>query len=170
MVKMRRNQPCPCGSGRKYKHCCWHHDRAVRVQTAAAESSEGHLLVETEFDQLSNSIVSLVDEGRLDEAGTACGQLSTRDPEVHDWLVHKAMVCEARSETELAIEYCERTIVWMDAHPADFDPKSRDSFAKTSSVFEARSEAPAERASSMVRWLVGRFVGDPLRAIMARCN
>ncbi len=22
MVKISRNQPCPCGSGKKYKHCC----------------------------------------------------------------------------------------------------------------------------------------------------
>jgi len=21
-VKVGRNEPCPCGSGRKYKHCC----------------------------------------------------------------------------------------------------------------------------------------------------
>ncbi len=21
--KVGRNQPCPCGSGKKYKHCCW---------------------------------------------------------------------------------------------------------------------------------------------------
>jgi hypothetical protein len=21
-----RNSPCPCGSGRKYKHCCGHHN------------------------------------------------------------------------------------------------------------------------------------------------
>ena len=21
--KLPRNAPCPCGSGRKYKHCCW---------------------------------------------------------------------------------------------------------------------------------------------------
>jgi hypothetical protein len=21
--KGSRNAPCPCGSGRKYKHCCW---------------------------------------------------------------------------------------------------------------------------------------------------
>ena len=23
MKKVGRNEPCPCGSGRKYKHCCW---------------------------------------------------------------------------------------------------------------------------------------------------
>ena len=23
MSKVRRNDPCPCGSGKKYKHCCF---------------------------------------------------------------------------------------------------------------------------------------------------
>lgn len=27
MVKIGRNQPCPCGSGKKYKNCCLHKDR-----------------------------------------------------------------------------------------------------------------------------------------------
>ena len=45
--------------------------------------------------------------------------------------MRKAMVCEARGETELAIEYCERTIAWMDPqHPANFDPESREPFCK----------------------------------------
>jgi preprotein translocase subunit SecA len=30
-TKRGRNDPCPCGSGRKYKHCCWEKDRANRV-------------------------------------------------------------------------------------------------------------------------------------------
>ena len=42
--------------------------------------------------------------------------------------MRKAMVCEARGETERAIEYYERTIAWMDAHPRNFDPESRDPF------------------------------------------
>ena len=42
--------------------------------------------------------------------------------------MRKAMVCEECGETELAIEYCERTIAWMDAHPGDFDPECRDPF------------------------------------------
>ena len=76
MAKIGRNQPCPCGSGRKYKHCCWHRARAVHVHNTPAESSQGHDLVETDLDRLSNSVVSLVDEGRLDEADAACEQLS----------------------------------------------------------------------------------------------
>jgi methionyl aminopeptidase len=30
-VKIGRNNPCPCGSGKKYKHCCMNADRAKSV-------------------------------------------------------------------------------------------------------------------------------------------
>lgn len=128
MAKISRNQPCPCGSGRKYKRCCWHSDRAAHVPAATAVSPHGYHWADTELDRLSNSVITLVDEGRLDEAAAACEELRIRFPEVHDWLMRKAMVCEARGETELAIEYCERTIAWMDAHPEDFDPECRIPF------------------------------------------
>ena len=131
MAKIGRNQPCPCGSGRKYKRCCWLRNpdaHAARVPATPAVSPLGYRLAETDLDRLSNSVVSLVDEGRLDEADAACEQLRTRYPEVHDWLMRKAMVCEARGETERAIEYCERTIAWMDAHPENFGPESREPF------------------------------------------
>ena len=128
MPKIGRNQPCPCGSGKKYKHCCWHRDRTARVPTTPAVSQHGYHLAETELDRLSNSVVGFVEEGRLDEADAACEQLRNRYPEVHDWLMRKAMIREARGETTRAIEYCERTIAWMDAHPEDFDPKSRAPF------------------------------------------
>ena len=53
--------------------------------------------------------------------------LAAMVPLIRNWM-RKAMVCEARGETERAIEYCERTIAWMDAHPEDFDPESREPF------------------------------------------
>ena len=93
-----------------------------------AEAPDGYRWAETDLDQFSNGIFSPVDEGRLDEADAACEELRTRYPEMHDWLMRKAMVCEARGETEGAIEYCERTIAWMDALPEDFDSESRDPF------------------------------------------
>ena len=138
MARIGRNQPCPRGSGRKYKRCCWERDRAAGVHTAPAVSTRRHRvpaesplryrLGETELDRLSNSVVRLVEEGRLDEADAACEQLRTRYPEVHDWLMRKAMVCEARGEIELAIEYCERTLACMDEHPENFEPASREPF------------------------------------------
>jgi len=36
--KTARNEPCPCGSGRKYKKCCLSKDRKVRA--AAREVAE----------------------------------------------------------------------------------------------------------------------------------
>lgn len=32
MAKIGRNQACPCGSGRKYKHCCLDRDRASQAR------------------------------------------------------------------------------------------------------------------------------------------
>jgi hypothetical protein len=36
-----RNGPCPCGSGRKFKRCCWAADPSVRCVLCAA--AEGRL-------------------------------------------------------------------------------------------------------------------------------
>ena len=128
MAKIGRNQPCPCGSGKKYKHCCWERDRSARVDVVPEVPPHSDVFDIVELDRLSNSVVDLVDEGRLDEADAVCEQLRTDYPEVHDWLMRKAMICEARGQTELAIEYCQRTIDWMDAHPDDFEPASREPF------------------------------------------
>ena len=126
MAKIGRNQPCPCGSGRKYKRCCGNRDREAHRPARPGEPPEGYRWAETDLDRLSNSVAGLVEKGRLDEADAACEELRTRYPEVVDWLMRKAMVCEARGETELALEYFERTLAWMDAHPDDFGPESRE--------------------------------------------
>jgi hypothetical protein len=50
MMKIGRNDPCPCGSGKKYKKCCWEKDEAaahastVTAETAAeaAAAAEDH--------------------------------------------------------------------------------------------------------------------------------
>ncbi len=34
-----RNEPCPCGSGKKYKHCCLLKDEAAERETATAEAA-----------------------------------------------------------------------------------------------------------------------------------
>jgi tetratricopeptide (TPR) repeat protein len=128
MAKIGRNQPCPCGSGKKYKRCCWERDRAARADSMAAISPLDYGFAHTDLDRLSNSVVDLIEEGRLDEAERACDQLRKDYPEVHDWLMRRAMLHEARGETELAIEYCQRVLDWMDANPEDFDPESREPF------------------------------------------
>lgn len=31
-MKIGRNEPCPCGSGRKYKRCCWEESQFPEVR------------------------------------------------------------------------------------------------------------------------------------------
>ncbi len=136
MAKIGRNQPCPCGSGKKYKHCCLSRDQASRAQAArkaqeplpAVVAPAGFHLGEDDLDRLSNRVVDLINDGRLEEAETACQELKAQYPDVIDWLMRTAMLHEARGETHLAIEYYERTLAWMDDHPEDFEPASRDPF------------------------------------------
>lgn len=65
--KMRRNEPCPCGSGKKYKHCHGSfasdadaRDRAFRATLAEHEAKE---LRRRQQQGLGNPIVSLESDG-----------------------------------------------------------------------------------------------------------
>jgi uncharacterized protein YecA (UPF0149 family) len=62
--KVKRNAPCPCGSGKKYKHCCMskdqapHRARAIAVRRLAGqqelteEVAEDLAAYETTFDEI----------------------------------------------------------------------------------------------------------------------
>ncbi len=99
-----RNAPCPCGSGKKYKKCC--------LEQEQARSRENHTMVErgwtiqpNELDDLSNSVLALVDQGRLDEADAVCEKLRKDYPDVVDGIERQAIVCEARGLTREAARY-----------------------------------------------------------------
>lgn len=136
MAKIGRNQRCPCGSGRKYKHCCLDNDRASQNNASRQATARmvnttappGFHFGEDDLDRLSNSVVDLINAGRLDEAEAACQTLKAEYPEVIDWLMRTAMLHEARGETQMAIDYYERTVAYMDDNPRDFDPDSREPF------------------------------------------
>src|SRR5687768_9601850 len=51
MAKIGRNEPCPCGSGRKYKRCCGTPEAQARIE-AAAEAVEEALALAEHFPQL----------------------------------------------------------------------------------------------------------------------
>ncbi|RKY40214.1 MAG: hypothetical protein DRP85_09010 [Candidatus Makaraimicrobium thalassicum] len=39
MVKIGRNDPCPCGSGKKYKKCCQAQDEATDTRIRGEQSA-----------------------------------------------------------------------------------------------------------------------------------
>ena len=105
MVKIGRNAPCPCGSGKKYKKCCLM-SKAGKGQKYA--SSTKFIPVFTQLDQLSNSVVDLIKQERLDEAEAMSHKLLTDYPDQVDGLNRLAMVYEAREEKSKAADYYQK--------------------------------------------------------------
>jgi tetratricopeptide (TPR) repeat protein len=144
MPKAGRNDPCPCGSGQKYKRCCLDKDQAAEHQILAtrraelaalqaarrAEVDEFKATIEEsrELDDASNGVVDLVHAGRLDEAEQAARDLLVRYPEVPDGHDRLGMVYEARGQNAQAADCYRKVVDFMRAHPGDFDPQSETNF------------------------------------------
>lgn len=121
MPKVGRNQPCPCGSGKKYKQCCLDKDQAFERESLAAARQHD----DERYDELahaSNAIVDLVDAGRLDDAEAAAHALVERFPDVHDGYARLGLIHEIRGNTELAIEYYRKVIAVGRDHPDPDEP------------------------------------------------
>lgn len=147
MSKPLRNEPCPCGSGRKYKKCCLEKDN----QAATARIGQERLSQEQldrdrrEFNQrfrehtralmqddwladeralcdLSNSVIDLVRERRFDAALDACARLLDEYPDVIDGLERSAIVHQAQGNHALAVDFYRRCIAFIE------QPEHRDGF------------------------------------------
>jgi tetratricopeptide (TPR) repeat protein len=142
MAKPGRNDPCPCGSGQKYKRCCLPKDQAAEsaalAAAAAARAAEatrhdhshhdcdycGQLLdEEDELTRDSNAVVDLVHEGKLDQAEQAARELLERYPEVHDGYDRLGMVYEARGDRKAAADCYRKVIEFIHAHPKQYEPE-----------------------------------------------
>ena len=167
MPRTGRNDACPCGSGKKYKHCCLEKDRAAelapviarRVALQARKANEIALrqdyqaeLLESQaalqdaqaLDAASNAVVDLVHAGRLDEAEQAARELLVRYPEVHDGYDRLGMVHEARGQFREAADCYRKVIEFTRANPDDYDAGFVDSFLELIVKLEAAA-AEAER-------------------------
>jgi len=133
MAKIGRNEPCPCGSGKKYKHCCLQQQEAAARALAAAavrptidvEIAESLGLFDSEEDELttaSNAAVDLVHEGKLDEAEQIARDLLERFPDVHDGWDRLGMVYEARGDNRQAADCYRKIIEFIRDHPDDYEP------------------------------------------------
>ena len=115
MTKQSRNAPCPCGSGKKYKRCCLAQDEEARRQAAR--------IVGTDLDDLSNSVLDLIEAGDLDAAENACRQLEKLYPNQVDGLTRMALVHKARGENPQAADCLRRAATFMQDRLEEFDPK-----------------------------------------------
>ena len=119
-MKIGRNQPCPCGSGKKYKKCCLN------------KPAQTGTFVYTDLDQLSNSVWTYIKAERWKEAEDACQKLLTQYPEQIDGLHRSAELWEARGDNSKAAEYYRKA--------ADFAKKADGFDQSTIDLFMQKAE------------------------------
>ena len=137
MSKTGRNDPCPCGSGKKYKRCCSAKDEAAASAKAEAvrEAARSRaravldaLADDGDFDGVSIAVMDLVQARNLDEAEAAARNLVTRFPEAHHGHNCLGMVCEARGDRKQAATHYRKVIDIARQHPDDLGPEFADNF------------------------------------------
>lgn len=142
MSKLSRNAPCPCGSGKKYKKCCLLREQASATRPPQAPSDilkQIHAQME-ELDNLSNSVIDLIQAGKLDEAEAQCHKLLEQYPEDVDGLDRLATVYEAKGENRMAAEYYRKTADFMRSRPG-FDKEAIEWALKKASELESASSS-----------------------------
>ena len=156
MAKIGRNDPCPCGSGKKYKKCCMASDeaaaRAARPAQPAAVAARGpslasHAREHDERDELteaSNAVVDLVQAGNLDAAEQGARDLLARFPDVHDGYDRLGMVCEARGDHRQAADCYRKAIDVIRNHPDAYDPAFEAVFQKLIDRLEPQADTAAD--------------------------
>ncbi|MGD9546689.1 MAG: YecA family protein [Candidatus Krumholzibacteriia bacterium] len=134
--KLGRNDPCHCGSGRKYKNCHLQQDEeAARAQTEEPPETKISLL---------NSFFHRVLEFALDRFRW-------------DWRLHRLDFDDAEDQIELALPWSvygfeiegKTALAWfLEEHLADLSPEERDLAAAQQeawlSVWEATEVTPGE--------------------------
>jgi tetratricopeptide (TPR) repeat protein len=137
MTKTGRNDPCRCGSGKKYKRCCLDKDEAAERATRAAlevakpppQAARGPFLDESdELTNASNGVITLIRAGEIDEAEQAARDLLVRYPEVHDGYDRLGMVYEARGDHKQAAHCYRQVIDFVRAHPDQYEPEFEATF------------------------------------------
>src|SRR3984957_21350110 len=90
-----RNEPCSCGSGRKYKHCCGNSsaDRIAPPGDAQAHYLRGRALEE---------------QGLLERAAESFGRATALDPKFADAHNDLGEVLLRLGRTDAAIASCQR--------------------------------------------------------------
>jgi tetratricopeptide (TPR) repeat protein len=151
MAKIGRNDPCACGSGKKYKKCCMASDEAAALaaQPAAVPVHRPSLasLFHDERDELteaSNAVGDMVHAGNLDAAEQAAHDLLRHFPDVHDGYDRLGMVYEARGDHRQAADYYRRAITVIRDHPDNYDPGFEAVFQKLIDRLDPKADAPAD--------------------------
>ena len=123
--KIGRNQPCPCGSGKKYKHCCLNDHEAIR-RTKNEDGTGNRQVRQKEQDRLIHKIeetFALLGAGRYTEACKQASKLIIDYPNedrLHDILVTAHLYLKS---FDAAIAICRQRLAVAESEKAYFIDK-----------------------------------------------
>jgi len=141
VVKIERNAPCPCGSGKKYKKCCLQLSNQADKERARLLAEPVPLEVfDEELDnlvELSNHVVDLIHEGRLDEAELGCQELRRRFPDQIDWIDRQAHIYEKRGQNKKAAEWYRKAATFAQTQDG-FDAEAIAEFRQMADQLDSR--------------------------------
>ncbi|MEW6072711.1 MAG: hypothetical protein AB1726_08995, partial [Planctomycetota bacterium] len=107
------------------------------------------------LDDLSNSVLDLIEQGELDEAERRCEELRQRFPQVHDWMERRAAVHQARGQWTQAAALYRQAADFVEASE-DGDPelvadlRQQAKLVERQSSIENSSQTASERAQRHV--------------------
>lgn len=113
MSSLGRNDPCPCGSGKKYKKCCLVKMESEHSFTGKNISSHGQSVNSTNLAPASDllmSAVALHRAGELDKAEVAYQSLLQKNPQDCDALHYMGLIAYQKQSYLEAIKYIQAAI------------------------------------------------------------
>jgi hypothetical protein len=155
MSKIGRNDPCPCGSGEKYKRCCQEKDEAA--QRLARETSNAELRSDVEARQAAiaeqldryqqctkatAAVFQLIQARNFAQAEIEAREHMESFPEVPDGYDLMGMLCEARNEPVQAVHWYRQVIAFIRAHPDVFSANDETRYQRRIERLTPTNAAP----------------------------
>jgi tetratricopeptide (TPR) repeat protein len=133
MAKIGRNDPCSCGSGKKYKHCCLAQDLAAAraaAPTAVAPTppatAQHHPNLcqdcSDRLDDAANAVFALIDARQFEQAERAAHDVLAQFPDMHDGYECLGRLHQAKGDYRQACDNYRKVIAIAEKDPQFYDP------------------------------------------------
>ncbi len=148
-----RNDPCPCGSGKKYKKCCIGKEPVARDSAPPPPrpdwtdlSRAEHAKFEEEvrrLDDLSNGALDAIEGKRYEDAERLCDDLLREYPQMVDGHDRLGMLREAQGRFAEAAEHYAKVLAIIEEEPDRHGPEMANLFRQRRDEALRRARSPA---------------------------
>ncbi len=163
MGRIGRNEQCPCGSGKKFKHCCLLKEQAGMVPTTPEAQLKVSLMSEIEAIQRS----ATEKKQKIKELGVFIF-FSTAEGDA--WLLEitdsdAVQLASAGEALEIPIDENPETIEVNWSHTFDFSNKQFELTAYSDKTKSIKEGYPVKEVSASIKRILKRFSSELLSKV-----